>query len=129
MIFGKLDAADFLARYWQKKPLLLRGAVAGFSDPITPDELAGLACEPEVESRLVLDHGDSRELRNGPFREDDFAGLPETGWTLLVQGVDSWFESVKNLLELVEFIPSWRIDDVMVSYASPGGGCVWSWPW
>ncbi|MDZ5602413.1 cupin domain-containing protein [Pseudomonas sp. RP23018S] len=121
-LLGGLTAREFLRDYWQKKPLLVRQAFSDFESPIEPDELAGLALEEEVESRLVLEHGERPwELRRGPFAEDAFANLPERDWTLLVQAVDQFVPEVAELLEHFRFLPSWRIDDVMISYAAPGG--------
>ncbi|WP_459206053.1 ribosomal protein uL16 3-hydroxylase [Pseudomonas sp. MLB6B] len=121
-LLGGLTAREFLRDYWQKKPLLVRQAFSDFESPIDPDELAGLALEEEVESRLVLEHGERPwELRRGPFAEDAFADLPERDWTLLVQAVDQFVPEVAELLEHFRFLPSWRIDDVMISYAAPGG--------
>ncbi len=122
-LLGGISARVFMRDYWQKKPLLIRQAIADFQSPIDPDELAGLALEEEVESRLVLENGERPwELRRGPFAEDEFSKLPETDWTLLVQAVDQFVPEVSELLEQFRFLPSWRIDDVMVSYAAPGGG-------
>jgi 50S ribosomal protein L16 3-hydroxylase len=121
-MLGDMSAAQFLAEYWQKQPLLVRGALLDWSSPVEPDELAGLALEEEVESRLVLEHGASPwEVRHGPFTEDTFAQLPETDWTLLVQGLDLWVPEVAALLDHFDFLPRWRLDDVMASYAVPGG--------
>jgi 50S ribosomal protein L16 3-hydroxylase len=121
-LLGGLTAREFLRDYWQKKPLLVRQAFPDFESPIDPDELAGLALEEEVESRLVLEHGERPwELRRGPFAEDAFSELPERDWTLLVQAVDQFVPEVAELLENFRFLPSWRIDDVMISYAAPGG--------
>ncbi|MDH4582589.1 cupin domain-containing protein [Pseudomonas sp. BN415] len=122
-LLGGLSARDFLRDYWQKKPLLIRQAIPGFESPISPDELAGLSLEEEVESRLVLEHGERPwELRRGPFAEDAYQNLPERDWTLLVQAVDQFVPEVAELLENFRFLPSWRIDDVMISFAAPGGG-------
>jgi 50S ribosomal protein L16 3-hydroxylase len=122
-LLGGLTARDFLRDYWQQKPLLIRQAIPGFESPISPDELAGLSLEEEVESRLVLEHGERPwELRRGPFAEDAYQNLPERDWTLLVQAVDQFVPDVAELLEQFRFLPSWRIDDVMVSFATPGGG-------
>ncbi|WP_449433826.1 ribosomal protein uL16 3-hydroxylase [Pseudomonas putida] len=121
-LLGGISAREFMRDYWQKKPLLVRQAFPDFETPIDPDELAGLALEEEVESRLVLEHGAHPwELRRGPFEEDTFANLPERDWTLLVQAVDQFVPEVAELLEHFRFLPSWRIDDVMVSFAAPGG--------
>ena len=122
-LLGGLSAREFLRDYWQKKPLLVRQAIPDFESPISPDELAGLALEEEVESRLVLEHGETPwEVRRGPFAEDAFADLPERDWTLLVQAVDQFVPEVAELLEQFKFLPKWRIDDVMISFATPGGG-------
>ncbi|MFN3766762.1 MAG: JmjC domain-containing protein [Ectopseudomonas guguanensis] len=122
-LLGGLTAREFLRDYWQKKPLLVRQAIPDFESPISPDELAGLALEEEVESRLVIEHGERPwELQRGPFNEDTFQDLPERDWTLLVQAVDQFVPEVAELLEDFKFLPKWRIDDLMISFATPGGG-------
>ncbi|QQN52770.1 ribosomal protein uL16 3-hydroxylase [Stutzerimonas balearica] len=122
-VLGGISARQFLRDYWQKKPLLIRQAISEFQSPISPDELAGLSLEEEVESRLVIERGDRPwELRRGPFSEDTYQQLPEKDWTLLVQAVDQLVPDVADLLEHFRFLPNWRIDDVMISYAAPGGG-------
>ncbi|WP_296270648.1 cupin domain-containing protein [Pseudomonas sp. UBA6323] len=122
-LLGGLTAREFLRDYWQKKPLLVRQAIPDFEGPISPDELAGLALEEEVESRLVIEHGERPwELQRGPFNEDTFQDLPERDWTLLVQAVDQFVPEVAELLEDFKFLPKWRIDDLMISFAAPGGG-------
>ncbi|WP_407290918.1 JmjC domain-containing protein [Stutzerimonas zhaodongensis] len=122
-ILGGISAREFLRDYWQKKPLLIRQAIPNFESPVSPDELAGLSLEDEVESRLVVEHGDTPwELRRGPFSEDTYQNLPERDWTLLVQAVDQLVPEVAELIEHFRFLPNWRIDDVMVSFAAPGGG-------
>lgn len=122
-LLGGLTAREFLRDYWQKKPLLVRQAIPDFESPISPDELAGLALEEEVESRLVIEHGERPwELQRGPFNEDTFQDLPERDWTLLVQAVDQFVPEVAELLEEFKFLPKWRIDDLMISFAAPGGG-------
>ncbi|UNT11930.1 cupin domain-containing protein [Pseudomonas sp. I3-I5] len=121
-LLGGITAREFMRDYWQKKPLLVRQAFPDFISPIDPDELAGLALEDEVESRIVLEHGAHPwEMRRGPFNEDTFAELLEKDWTLLVQAVDQFVPEVAELLENFRFLPSWRIDDVMISFATPGG--------
>ena len=119
--FGEAGADEFLQEYWQQKPLLIRQALPGYISAISPDELAGLALEEEVESRLVVGGGNNWSLRHGPFTEQDFLDLPQQDWTLLVQAVDLWVPQVQQLLELFAFLPLWRLDDVMVSFACPGG--------
>lgn len=122
-LLGGLTPRQFLRDYWQKKPLLVRQAFPDFESPLSPDELAGLSLEDCVESRLIIEHGAQPwELRRGPFAEDSFSQLPKRDWTLLVQAVDQFVPEVAELLEHFRFLPSWRIDDVMISYAAPGGG-------
>jgi len=122
-LLGDRSPETFLTEYWQKKPLLIRGALPDFESPLEPGELAGLACEEGVESRLILEEGGEYpwELRFGPFDEDDFLSLPETKWTVLVQEVDRLIPEVADLLDTFSFVPKWRIDDVMVSYAPREG--------
>lgn len=121
--FGAISQREFLTDYWQKKPLLIKQALPHFLSPLTPDELAGLSLEEEFESRLVT--GSTKDnrwsLSEGPFTEETFAGLPETDWTLLVQGVDRFIPEVESLVAHFDFIPRWRFDDVMISYAATGG--------
>ncbi|MEO5626768.1 MAG: cupin domain-containing protein [Dokdonella sp.] len=118
-----MSAAQFLRDYWQKRPLLIRNAFADFRNPVEPDDLAGLACEELALARIAL-HEPKRDrwiLRSGPFAESDFATLPKTHWTLLVQDVDKWDADAAALLAHFDFLPTWRVDDVMVSYAEDGG--------
>jgi 50S ribosomal protein L16 3-hydroxylase len=118
-----MPPARFLGEFWQKKPLLIRGAFAQFRDPLSPNDLAGLSCEPSALARLVV-HEPKRDrwkLRAGPFDPADFARLSKRDWTLLVQDVDKWDGDVAALLAHFSFLPRWRIDDVMVSYAVDGG--------
>lgn len=122
VLLGGISPDVFLRDYWQKKPLLIRRAFPDLDNPLSPDELAGLALEEEVESRIVLTQGVTPwELRRGPFSEDDFRALPERDWTLLVQAVDQFVPEVAELTRAFSFLPTWRIDDVMISYAAPGG--------
>ncbi|MCW4629555.1 MULTISPECIES: cupin domain-containing protein [Marinomonas] len=121
-ILGGMTAQTFIDEYWQKKPLLIRGGLVDFTLPLEADELAGMAMEEEIESRIVIENGIRPwEMRQGPFTEDTFATLPEKEWTLLVQAVDHWVPEVQALKEQFEFLPSWRLDDVMISYATEGG--------
>ena len=118
-----MPAARFLKEYWQKKPLLIRQAFPGYVSPIQPEDLAGLACEEAALSRIVVhDRANDRwTLRSGPFQEDEFPGMPDHDWTLLVQDVDKWDADVRELLEAFDFLPRWRLDDIMVSFAATGG--------
>ncbi|MEH6583708.1 MAG: cupin domain-containing protein [Halioglobus sp.] len=115
----QLDREDFLANHWQQKPLLIKNGVEGFKPPIDANELAGLALEDDVESRLVEFHSNNWQLHHGPFSEQDFQ-RPHP-WTLLVQAVDLYIPEVAELLQLIDFIPQWRVDDIMISYAVDGG--------
>lgn len=117
------NVKDFVKNYWQQSPLLIRNALED-TELISPDELASLALEPEVESRIIVNDPaeDSWELKHGPFDEQEFTALPKSHWTLLVQAVDHWSDEIRNLQNLFRFLPRWRIDDIMVSYATHGGG-------
>ena len=121
MIFGDLTPQQFLDEYWQKQVLFVKGALADYQAPITAEELAGLALEDEVESRLVKKQGPTWSLSHGPFEESVFLKLPEEDWTVLVQAVDLWVPELEALIERFSFLPRWRFDDVMISYATPGG--------
>ncbi len=117
---GELSVTDFLNEYWQKKPLLLKGGFKHFVDPLTADELAGLAQEEDIESRIVSCKQQQWDMQTGPF--EDFSGFGDKDWTLLVQAVDHWHPAAAKLLDPFRFIPNWRIDDLMVSFSAPGGG-------
>lgn len=114
-----LDRNKFLAQFWQRKPLLIRSAVDDFKPPIDANELAGLALEEEVESRIIEYRDSGWHLQHGPFTEESFQR--STPWSLLVQAVDHHVPDVAALRRLIDFIPQWRTDDVMVSYATDGG--------
>ena len=121
---GGLAPRAFLERYWQKQPLLVRGAVPDITVPLSTDALFALACESRVISRLVAVPRDDASwiLRRGPFDPREFEALPARGWTLLIQEADRHVEACAALLERFRFMPNWRVDDVMVSYATGGGG-------
>jgi 50S ribosomal protein L16 3-hydroxylase len=114
-----VDPDEFLSEYWQRKPLLIPNKSNAFTPPLSSDELAGLALEDNVESRLVEQKNGLWKLFHGPFEEADFARSHP--WTLLVQAVDHYVPEVAELQRLFDFIPRWRMDDVMVSYATDGG--------
>jgi len=117
-----IDPDTFLRNYWQKRPLLMRAAVPLDCFTLAGDELAGLACEPEFESRMIIERSDGNwQIRHGPFDEADFSDLPESNWTLLVQDVDKFLPEVARLIDGFDFVPAWRIDDIMISYASERG--------
>jgi len=118
-----LTPEKFLSNYWQKKPLLIRQAFPAFTPDLDADDIAGLACDELAESRLVTGSYPEHDwqLRYGPFSEDDFADFPETGWSLLVQDVEKHYPPLQHLMRQFDFLPRWRIDDLMVSVAGPGG--------
>ena len=118
-----LNPEIFLSRYWQRSPLFMRQALPGFVNPLSADELGGLSCEPDVESRIVLERGDDGPwtVRHGPFDAEIFADLPATHWTLLVQDVDKHLPELAALLQQFRFLPDWRVDDIMISYAEDQG--------
>lgn len=122
MKLANFDIETFLRDYWQQKPLLIRNPWAEWQNPLEPDELTGLACEPEVESRLVIGAQGSWAVEHGPLAEERFAILGQEPSTLLVQAVDHHVPEVAALIAPFRFIPNWRIDDVMVSYATDSGG-------
>lgn len=122
-ILGHLSIEEFLRDYWQKKPVLIRNAWPNFKPLLSAEELAGLSLEEEIESRIVQEEGPEEpwQVSSGPFNEDTYQNLPAEKWTLLVQAVDQWIPEAADLLENFRFIPSWRIDDLMISYAVDGG--------
>lgn len=114
-----LDWDDFLARYWQREHCLIAGAISDWQAPLAADELAGLALEDSVESRIVTHDAGQWQLTHGPFEPADFQR--DDAWTLLVQAVDHLIPEVAALRDYFRPLPTWRIDDVMVSYADDGG--------
>ncbi len=121
-LLNGLTPAQFLHRHWQKRPMLARGSLPEFADMLSRQSLIELALLPEAESRLIIRKGKRWSVHHGPFRRRDFTGLPQRDWTLLVQGVDLLLPRAKDLLSRFSFIPYARLDDLMVSYAPPGGG-------
>ena len=120
---GDITVDTFLREYWQKRPLLIRNAFPDVQSPLTPDELAGLACEEDVNARIVFEHHENGpwHVVHGPLHEDDFSDLPEEDWTLLVTDVEKHVAEARALIDRFRFIPDWRIDDLMISYAPRGG--------
>lgn len=118
-----IRADSFLEHFWQQKPLFMPAAASDFQCTLTPNELAGLACDLDVESRIVLERDGEKpwQTKHGPFNGNDFAELPDTHWSLLVQDVDKLVPEVTRLLDYFTFIPDWRLDDIMISYAPEGG--------
>ncbi|SMF30884.1 50S ribosomal protein L16 3-hydroxylase [Alteromonadaceae bacterium Bs31] len=119
---GELPVETFLRDYWQKKPLLVRNAFPNFTSAVTPDELAGYAIDDDVVSRLIVEDNGNWQVNHGPIPEAAFQDLPEAHWTLLIQHADLLDPAINQLLDTFRFIPSWRLDDIMISYASDGGG-------
>jgi len=117
---NNLSHSEFLSQYWQKKPLLIKNGFKDFQDPITAEELAGLAMEESIESRIITNQNNKWDSHHGPFEE--FSHLKPSHSTLLVQAVDHWHPESAQLLEPFRFIPNWRIDDLMISFSSPKGG-------
>ena len=115
-----LNWPDFIERYWQKRPVVLKRGFANFIDPLSPDELAGLAMESEVDSRLVSHQDGKWQVSHGPFESYDH--LSENNWSLLVQAVNHWHEPSAALMHPFRALPDWRIDDLMISFSVPGGG-------
>ena len=117
-----LDRRKFMRRYWQREPLLVRGAFAPFEDPLSPSEVLALACSRDAVSRLVVKRGARWSVEHGPIPSSRFKQLPSRGWTVLVQDTNHFSDRAAELLSRFDFVPHARIDDVMVSYATPGGG-------
>lgn len=116
-----VETEVFLQKYWQKQPKLMRQALANFACPISANDLAGLACTEGSLARIVQGSGKRFSVASGPFSDASFASLGSSNWTLLVQEVDQWDRNVRELLRCFDFLPRWRIEDVMVSYAVRGG--------
>jgi 50S ribosomal protein L16 3-hydroxylase len=117
------DSAEFVSQYWQKKPCVIRNAFPGFESLVSPEELAGLACEEDVHCRLVIENTEAGpwQVSYGPFEDQDFLDLPETHYSLLVSECEKWLPELTDLLDQFRFIPDWRIDDLMISYAPENG--------
>lgn len=110
---------DFLRDYWQKKPVVIKKGFIDFKDPISAEEIAGLACEEEVQSRLIHKSGEEWHAAFGPFASYEHLG--DKNWSLVVQALDNWSPEAAQMIEPFRFIPHWRLDDLMVSFATPGG--------
>lgn len=125
-LLGGLTPKAFMQRHWHKKPLVIRQAIPGFTPPLDRTALFDLAADEEVQSRLVvqasIDGAQSWRFRHGPFVRRTLPPLKRNGWTLLVQGVDLLDDRVHALMNRFRFVPDARLDDVMVSYATDGGG-------
>jgi 50S ribosomal protein L16 3-hydroxylase len=124
LTLAEFTLEHFMQHYWQQKPVVIRQGFKQFVDPISPEDLAGLACEESVDSRLVYKKGGKKggkwQAENGPFESYDH--MAKTGWSLIVQAVNHWSPEVAELVKPFAFIPKWRLDDVMISYSTPKGG-------
>ena len=121
-LFGDLSTQDFLNQHWQQKPLLVRDAFERPELSFDAGELAGLTCDTEAPARIVIEHGEKPwQLKQGPFQETDFTSLPDTHWTLLVNDIETYFPELREFIETFRFVPDWRIDDLMISYAPDQG--------
>ncbi|MDE1183975.1 cupin domain-containing protein [Paraburkholderia sp.] len=121
-LLGNLTPAQFMRRYWQKKPLLIRQAIPDIVAPLSRDELFELADQDEVESRLITHFRNKWQMEHGPFAPDELPSVKQRAWTLLVQGVDLHDDRARALLDRFRFVPDARLDDLMISYATNGGG-------
>ena len=124
-MFNTSQSSRFLNEHWQKSPVYLPAVMAEGLPTLSPDEVAWLAMQPDVESRLVFTEsgevGPVYRLENGPFDEQKLTGLPDRNWTLLVQDVEKHLVRFRSVVAQVDFLPDWRIDDLMISVAAPGG--------
>jgi 50S ribosomal protein L16 3-hydroxylase len=121
-LLSGLTPTQFMKRHWQKKPLLVRNAIPGFVPCVGRADLVALAGEEGVESRLIVDSPKGWNMKSGPFSRRSLPPFSQKKWTFLVQGVDLHDEGVNALLQQFRFVPDARLDDVMISYATDGGG-------
>ena len=121
-LLGGLSPTLFMRRHWQKKPLLVRGAIPGFTPLLSRQQLFDMAAAESVESRLIVRKPKGWTLRHGPLARTALPPLKQAGWTLLVQGVDQHLDAAHDLLQRFRFLPDARLDDLMISWASDGGG-------
>jgi len=123
-LLGGLSAQQFLDEYWQKKPLLIRQAFSNLDTLMSPEALAGLSCDTDAPARIIAEKGLETAWQSlySPFDDATFANLPETHWTLLVNDVERYYPELRNhVIEAFRFLPDWRIDDLMISFAVEGG--------
>ena len=121
-LLGGISPAEFMSKYWQKKPLLIRNAIPDFKPLLSRAELFELAEQDDVESRLIVSNGDKWKLSHGPMAPKSLPSLKKSNWTLLVQGVDLHDAQVHALKNQFRFAPDARLDDLMISFATDGGG-------
>ncbi|KHA60454.1 50S ribosomal protein L16 arginine hydroxylase [Vibrio variabilis] len=116
------DLDSFLAKYWHKQPTVIKHGITNFIDPISPEELAGLAMEEEVDSRFVTNKDDHWQAQHGPLPESLFSQLEESHWQLIVQACNHWHPGAAELVAPFKALPQWLFDDLMVCYSAPQGG-------
>jgi 50S ribosomal protein L16 3-hydroxylase len=121
-LLAGLTPAQFMRRHWQKKPLLVRQALPAFKPLLSRTDLFVMAADEDVESRLIVQRGGGWKMKQGPMTRRSLPPVSQPGWTLLVQSVDSHNEAAHALLQKFRFVPDARLDDLMISYASEGGG-------
>jgi 50S ribosomal protein L16 3-hydroxylase len=121
-LLGGLTPSQFMKRYWQKKPLLVRNAIPGFVPCVGRADLVALAEKEGVESRLIVDSPKGCKMKHGPIQKRSLPPFSQKKWTFLVQGVDLHHDGVHALMQQFRFVPDARLDDVMISYATDGGG-------
>ncbi|MDH5387081.1 MAG: cupin domain-containing protein [Gammaproteobacteria bacterium] len=120
---GKISQQAFMEEYWQKKPLLVRQAFPDFESPISADELAGLAYEEDVNSRIVMEKDGEHPWFPifGPMTDEIFSSMPATHWSLIVNDMEKYLPELSWIIDRFRFIPEWRLDDLMISYAADQG--------
>jgi 50S ribosomal protein L16 3-hydroxylase len=121
-LLGGLTPSQFMKRHWQKKPLLVRNAIPGFVPCVGRNELVALAGQEGVESRLIVDSPKGWKMKHGPLAKRSLPPFSQKKWTFLVQGVDLHHDGVHALMQQFRFVPDARLDDLMISYATDGGG-------
>jgi 50S ribosomal protein L16 3-hydroxylase len=121
-LLGGLTPSQFMKRHWQKKPLLVRNAIPGFVPCVDRADLVALAGKEGVESRLIVDSPKGWKMKHGPLTKRSLPPFSQKKWTFLVQGVDLHHDGVHALMQQFRFVPDARLDDVMISYATDGGG-------
>lgn len=115
----KLDGQSFLAEYWQRKPLFIADGLTPFTPPADGNELAGLAMEDGVDAQIISGAGADWSVLTSPFEEQEFSRSGP--WTLMVHGVDEYWDDAASLLRIAPWLPTWRLDNIMMSYATDGG--------
>lgn len=121
-LLAGLTPVQFMRRHWQKKPLLVRAALPDFKPVLSRSELFKLAAREAVESRLIVQNNADWHMTQGPFAPRSLPALNKAAWTLLVQGVNLHDHKAHQLLQQFRFVPDARLDDLMISFATPGGG-------